>query len=348
MSLGGLVGVVLVKAFAVALVVACVCIVGVGPVDASQQASGTKAFLKDCTLRMSGNSGYFSASDHGSECGDYFIRGVSMVSASGRYHSQWFDHNGSTTYESLEVFGELQDFLYGTADVYIPYRSRCDRYRLYASNAVRLVDSRPCSGPPTTHGREVGGYRVSTAPGMRSVRADFEVTGGTCSDQESVMGHGVRLAWGFHSHLALLDYYCEDGNLHYLADVMADGEQSVVQKPTAIGDRMRVSVVISAGTATATVRNVTKGWIHRKSGAAGDLDLARIGTFRPDEDPVPRFDPVAFTNVTIGGVPLDDWDLERVRLTYLEGGLTESCCVVQVLPSDITNGTRFTNTWIHA
>jgi hypothetical protein len=61
--------------------------------------------------------------------------------------------------------------------------------------------------------------------------------------------------------------------------------------------RTRVSVVISQGTSTATVSNVTKGWTHTKSGSAGDLD---------------------------------------------------SCCVVQVQPSEITNGNSFTNTWIHS
>jgi hypothetical protein len=284
----------------------------------------------------------FVASDDGTECGEYQIRGASIVTTSGQYAFSGFDSLVSPTYENFAVRtgAEGDDFAYGTVDVYIPYVARCDRYRLYASNAVRFLDSRQCSARPTVKGTDVGGYRV-TVSGTQSVRADFKVTAATCSAQRSDAIQGVRLGHGS-QHGAWLHYFCNnDGSLHYLADALADGSESVVQRPTSVGDQIRVSVIISGTTATATVRNVTKGWSHARSGPAGSPSPARIGTFLSAAVvlPLQRFAPVTFTNVSIGGHPLGRWTNTRVRLTDSEG-------VVQVRPSAITNGTRFTNTWI--
>ena len=82
------------------------------------------------------------------ECDQYQIRGASIVTTSGQYGFSGFDSSASPTQENFVASaGDDQDgFAYGTVDVYIPYRSRCDRYRLYASDAVRHLDSRPCYG----------------------------------------------------------------------------------------------------------------------------------------------------------------------------------------------------------
>jgi hypothetical protein len=101
--------VVSVKASAVALVVGVVFVVGAHPADA---ASGSKVFT-----------------------------------TSGQYSFTAFDDDDSQDYEALTIVTGGGDFAYGTVDVHIPYRARCDRYRRYASDAVRLVDSRPCTGP---------------------------------------------------------------------------------------------------------------------------------------------------------------------------------------------------------
>jgi hypothetical protein len=36
-------------------------------------------------------------------------------------------------------------FAYGNLNVYIPYRSRCDKLRLYRDKTLRRVESVPCS-----------------------------------------------------------------------------------------------------------------------------------------------------------------------------------------------------------
>jgi len=336
-----------VKALVVALVVGVVCVSGAGPADA---AEGSKQFLKDCTLQMLGSEGrggipFFEAYDGGTECGEYAIRGISLVTASGRYLFSGLDGSAEPAHEWFTVSGpEPEDFAYGTVDVYIPYRARCDRYRLYASNAVRFLDSRQCSALPTVKGTDVGGYRV-TVSGTQSVGATFKVTGGTCNGQVSGAGQGVRLG-SSSQHGAWLHHFCaKDGSLKYLADALAGGSESVVQKPTAVGDKMRVSVRSNGTTATATVRNLTKGWTHSVSGpAGGSPSPARIGTFPLigiGPPPLARFAPVAFTNVTIGSQFLGQWTATRVRLADSEGN-------VQVQPTAITDGTGFTNTWKHA
>ena len=88
------------KAFVVALVIGVVCCAGAGPADA---AEGSKQFLKDCTLHMLGYEGrggvpLFEARDIGSECGEYAIRGISLVTTSGRYQ-----FTGSTAMRSLHT-----------------------------------------------------------------------------------------------------------------------------------------------------------------------------------------------------------------------------------------------------
>ena len=163
------------KALAVAWVVAVACIVGAGTADA---ATGTKVFLKDCTLNMSGDPGpggvpVFYVYDFGGGCGQYLIRGASMVTASGLSAFDGSDDDESPTHELFNVEGEEPEaFEYGTVDVYIPYRSRCDRYRLYASNAVRHLDSRPCYGESYLN-RLVDGPLVGpAAPGSGVIHPD--------------------------------------------------------------------------------------------------------------------------------------------------------------------------------
>ena len=335
------------KVLAVALVVACVAIIGASRTDAA--AIGFKDFLKDCRLVMGSAEGVdgtpvFLANDVGDECGEYEIRGVSMVTSSGRYFLSGLDHDATSTHERFAVYGaEPEGFSYGAVDVYIPYRSRCDRYRLYADSAVRFVDSRPCDRQLTVKANDIaGGYRVRTEPGLRSVRASFDVTAGTCGDEGSIARHGLRIS----SHSAQLRYACDGaGDLHYRAEVVAAGNQTTVQRPTEVGDEIRVSITVSATAATTTVHNVTKGWTLTRTGPVGIpeyLSPARIGTFHyPGDPPLTQFAPVAYDDVTIGGHPLGRWTSSRVILTDSEG-------TVQVRPSTITNGESFTNTWKHS
>ena len=38
------------------------------------------------------------------------------------------------------------DFAYGRINVFVPYRSRCHRYRLYPDKSIRYLESHPCNG----------------------------------------------------------------------------------------------------------------------------------------------------------------------------------------------------------
>jgi hypothetical protein len=137
---------------AVTIVVALVGFVAAGePADA---AEATKAFKKNCTLFLKSeivrNGRSFVASDIGSGCGAYFLRGVGMVTVGGRHVSAGVsDHDGNPSDVEEELYvssgNAYDDFAYGTVNVHIPYRARCDRYRLYASGTMRLVQSSRCS-----------------------------------------------------------------------------------------------------------------------------------------------------------------------------------------------------------
>jgi hypothetical protein len=141
-----------VKALVAVAAVVLGCVTGGGgPAGAAQ---GTKVFKKNCTLFLKSevirNGRSFVAADIGSGCGEYFLRGVGMVTVSGRHVSSGVsDHDGNPSASEEELYvssgNAYDDFAYGTVNVHIPYRARCDRYRLYASGAVRLVQSAPCS-----------------------------------------------------------------------------------------------------------------------------------------------------------------------------------------------------------
>ena len=159
-------------------------------------------------------------------------------------------------------------------------------------------------------------------------------------------GEGVRLG-SSSQHGAWLHHFCtQDGSLKIPGRCVGRWLGVRRSKPTAVGDKVRVSVRSNGTTATATVRNFTKGWTHSVSGpAGGSQSPARIGTFplvgigRP---PLTRFAPVVFTNVTVGGQPLGRWTVTQVRLADAEDN-------VQVQPTAITeDGFGFTNTWKHA
>jgi hypothetical protein len=134
-----------------AVVVAGLLFVAMG--EPAAAARGQKVFLKDCTLTMSalGNRGLgtdFFVYDLGAECDEYVLRGISLVSNTGQKVSQGVAGNDQDADPDLE-FAALQTindsgFAYGTVNVYIPYRERCDRYRLYPSGALRFTESHPC------------------------------------------------------------------------------------------------------------------------------------------------------------------------------------------------------------
>jgi hypothetical protein len=100
---------------------------------------------------FSGGVAGFFVTDSGTGCDDYLVRSISVTTRSGYYTttSLWNqDNNVDPRLEDLRVYGYYENdlFLYGDAIVYIPYRARCDRYRLYKDGTVRYLESRPCSG----------------------------------------------------------------------------------------------------------------------------------------------------------------------------------------------------------
>lgn len=130
---------------------------GAGPAGADV-VEGTKQFLHDCTLHMEAEDGEddprdfvqtnMMVWDSGSECLDYFITGLSMTTESG-YHlargiSSFGDYEDEADLERIDVRGDYVPFLYGDVNVYIPSKSRCDRYRLDDAGRVRLIGSEPC------------------------------------------------------------------------------------------------------------------------------------------------------------------------------------------------------------
>ncbi|MBV9952685.1 MAG: hypothetical protein JO291_12080 [Acidimicrobiia bacterium] len=124
--------------------------------SAANAVGGTKVFKRDCTLNLEpqefneGLAGFF-VTDTGAGCGDYLVRSISITTRSGYYSttSLWDgDNNFDPRHEDLRAYGYYVNdlFLYGDAVVYVPYRARCDRYRLYKDGTVRYLESQPCSG----------------------------------------------------------------------------------------------------------------------------------------------------------------------------------------------------------
>ena len=208
------------KALAVALLIGLVCVVGGAPVHA---ADGSKVFKKDCTLNVrsatvQGSEAAFYASDSGSECGEYLLRSISITTRSGKYSitalgtfDRFPDAERDPDLEDLVVYGNnLADpFLYGNVNVYVPYRSRCDRYRLYADSTFRFLDSRPCSGsryPPGVKDFEKDCAAImafSHSPGPEAIFTALE-TGSECG-QYVLRGIGVVATSGAHADAGLSD-----------------------------------------------------------------------------------------------------------------------------------------------
>jgi hypothetical protein len=127
----------------------------VGSSRCSSSRPGEKAFEHDCTLQLNyaqASSGFtFSAGDTGPGCDQYVVRGVSASTTTGGHVATGLskgDENPSADEELLQVPVDVGDggrFAYGTANVYVPYRSRCDKYRLYPDRTVRLSESLPCT-----------------------------------------------------------------------------------------------------------------------------------------------------------------------------------------------------------
>ena len=109
----------------------------------------------------------------GDECDQYLLRGVTFVTASGREFSSDLDRDDFASHESLSIRGvEADEYAYGTVDIYIPYRSRCDRFRLDAAGAVRRLDSRPCYGESWLNRLVDGPLVGDAAPGSGVIHPD--------------------------------------------------------------------------------------------------------------------------------------------------------------------------------
>ena len=83
--------------------------------------------------------------DDGSECGDYVLRSISVVTLTGEKVAVGLsdgDQQASPGRELLQV--TTSSFAFGTVNVYIPAHARCDRYRLYPDRTVRFTESHPC------------------------------------------------------------------------------------------------------------------------------------------------------------------------------------------------------------
>ena len=190
----------------------------------------------------------------------------------------------------------------------------------------------------STLNSEYGGY--SAVADTSSVSASFTVTAVECTGRSGA-ALGVTLADS--EHAAALNYLCDNGDLKYFVEVRVHGRSTVVPKPAAVGDQIVVTVKISGGTVTATVRNSTRDWTVNKSGQAvpttrafiGASELGAIGA------PLAHFEPTVYTSVRVGSRRLDQTNPTRVIMTG-------SGNVVQLTPSPITNGDQFTNTWKHA
>jgi hypothetical protein len=117
------------------------------PCSGSRYPPRVKPFKKDCALVFDeldnrGPSADLLAKDAGTECDEYTLRGLSVVT----------DHSKGLSEEDTKPDADLEElstsangnFLYGTVNVYIPYRARCDQYRLYPDDSIRLVSSYPC------------------------------------------------------------------------------------------------------------------------------------------------------------------------------------------------------------
>jgi hypothetical protein len=120
----------------------------------------TKVFRRDCALNfhVEGTRGgaFFAASEAGSECGDYVLRGISAVTATGGPVAAGLsdgDGDPDPDLEALSVSFGFAGFAYGQVNVYVPYRARCDRYRFseppFGPPVIQLVGSSPC-GDATT------------------------------------------------------------------------------------------------------------------------------------------------------------------------------------------------------
>jgi len=219
------------KALAVALLIGLVCVAGGEPVHA---AEGSKVFKKDCRLdvrseSLGGDEAAFYASDSGSECGEYLVRSISITTRSGKYSitalgtfDRFPDAERDPDLEDLVVYGNnLADpFLYGNVNVYIPYRSRCDTYRLYADSTFRFLGSRPCTGsryPPGVKVFEKDCAAVmafSHSPGPTAIFTALE-TGSECGEYV-LRGIGVVATSGEHAAAGL-----SDGDYHLDPDLEA-------------------------------------------------------------------------------------------------------------------------------
>jgi hypothetical protein len=122
------------------------------PCSGPSYPPGVKAFKKDCGLVLTynddrGPTAEFMAKDAGPECDEYTILGASVVATNGTRRLSERDDNADVSVEEMftATYGY---FLYGTVNVYIPYRARCDQYRLYQDRTVRLVSSYPCPSAP--------------------------------------------------------------------------------------------------------------------------------------------------------------------------------------------------------
>jgi hypothetical protein len=122
------------------------------PCSGPSYPPGVKAFKKDCGLALAyndnrGPTAELTAKDAGSECDQYTIVGASVVTTNGTRGLSVRDEKADADLEELftSAYGI---FLYGTVNVYIPYRARCDQYRLYQDRTVRQVSSYPCPTEP--------------------------------------------------------------------------------------------------------------------------------------------------------------------------------------------------------
>jgi hypothetical protein len=123
------------------------------PCSGPPYPSDVKGFKQDCGIVMDTDLGsdatrYFVAREVGADCDAYVLRGVSEVLTSGERAFADRDDDHDPDLEAMSVSiqpqGVSTDMAYGTIDVYIAARSRCDRYRYYPTVAVRYIASRAC------------------------------------------------------------------------------------------------------------------------------------------------------------------------------------------------------------
>jgi hypothetical protein len=193
------------------------------------------------------------------------------------------------------------------------------------------------------------GYASTSGP-FNSVAASWVQPAGACTSKNTFSSFWVGLDGDGSNSVEQTgsEVDCKSGRAVYYAWFeMYPKFPTNYPDPVSAGDQFNASVATNgAGSFTLTISDTTKGWTHTtvKTYTPAKRHSAEIIAEAPSSGtgvlPLTNFGTVAFTSAVANGLPIGNQAPDKITM--------QSGSIVKAVPSALSNGTDFTDTWHHS